>query len=174
MNSMISTETFAQMVFWVLVGLTLGSAVIAVFPLNIIYNVFGMAVTLAGIGGLYFFLGSPFIAYMQILIYVGAICIAIVFAIMLSRPLHVDIPKRELGKMGMAMVASAMFFVGIVGMVVKTTWTPSAVRSVDWSVPTVGAMFLTRYGLVFEVVSLILLVAIIGAIVTAGYSRRLR
>jgi NADH-quinone oxidoreductase subunit J len=49
----------------------------------------------------------------------------------------------------------------------------AAERSTDWSVTAIGHLLLTRYGLVFEVISLVLLVAIIGAILTAGYSRRL-
>ena len=89
-----STEAFAQMAFWMLVGLTFAGAAIAVFPRNILHNVLGLALALAGVGGFYLYLGSFFIALMQLLIYVGAITIAIVFAIMLSRPLHLEIPKR--------------------------------------------------------------------------------
>ena len=88
------TETFAQMAFWILVGLTFAGAAIAVFPRNILYNVLGLALALAGVGGFYLFLGSFFIALMQLLIYVGAITIAIVFAIMLSRPLHLEVPEE--------------------------------------------------------------------------------
>ena len=110
---------------------------------------------------------------MQLLIYVGAICIAIVFAIMLSRPLHLDLPKRQLPKVAMAMGSSFLFLAATLAVAVKTPWKEAAERSTDWSVTTIGHLLLTRYGLVFEVISLVLLVAIIGAILTAGYSRRL-
>jgi NADH-quinone oxidoreductase subunit J len=173
MSSLSSPDFFPQLTFWAVVGLTLGGAIFAVFPLNILYNVLGMAVALAGVAGLYFFLGSPFIGLMQILIYVGAICVAIIFAIMLSRPLHIVVPKREPMKVALGVLAAVLFFAGNLGMIFKTEWTAAIERSQDWSASTVGLLLLTRYDLVFELISLVLLVAIIGAILTAGYSRRL-
>jgi len=173
MSLMVGTESFAQMAFWVVVGLTLGGAAIAVFPRNIVYNVLGLVVALAGVAGLYLFLGSFFIALMQLLIYVGAICIAIVFAIMLSRPLHLEAPQRRVPKVALATAASTIFLVATVSVGLKTKWVAATERSADWSVETIGHMLLTKYNLVFEVISLVLLVAIIGAILTAGYSRRL-
>jgi NADH-quinone oxidoreductase subunit J len=172
-GGLFSVETAAQAAFWVVVGLTLAGAVIAVFPRNILYNVFGLVMALSGVAGLYLYLNSLFVALMQLLIYVGAICIAIVFAIMLSRPLHLELPKRSLGKVMAAAAASLLFFAANMAAVVKTTWQVAAERSSDWSVVTIGHMLLTRYDLVFEVISVVLLVAIIGAILTAGYSRRL-
>ena len=162
--------------FWITIALTVAGASIAVFPRNILYNVLGLALSLAGIAGLYLFLGSSFIAMMQLLIYVGAICIAIVFAIMLSRPLHLEVPKRAVPKVAWATIASTVFFVAMVSVAVKTDWLPSADRVSDvslWSVENIGHALLTRYELVFEVISLVLLVAIVGAVVTAGFSRRL-
>lgn len=168
-----STETFAQMAFWINVGLTVAGACIAVFPRNILYNVLGLVLALAGVAGMYLFLGSFFIALMQLLIYVGAICISIVFAIMLSRPLHLEVPARRVPKVAMATVVSAIFFTAAASIVLKTDWVPAAERSNDWSIVTIGHMLLTRYNLVFEVISLVLLIAIIGSIITAGFSRRL-
>lgn len=168
-----STETFAQMAFWVLVGITFAGAAIAVFPRNILYNVLGLALALAGVAGMYLYLGSFFIALMQLLIYVGAITIAIVFAIMLSRPLHLEVPKRKVPKVAMAGAASLIFFGGVVTVVFRTPWEAAVERGSDWSVETIGHLLLTRYDLVFELISLVLLVAIIGAIVTAGFTRRL-
>lgn len=167
------TEAMAQMAFWIVVGFTFAGAGIAVFPRNILYNVFGLVLALTGVAGLYVFLGSMFIGLMQLLIYVGAVCIAIVFAIMLSRPLHLEVPKRKMPKVVMASAVSLIFVVAAVGVVLRTAWKPALDRSTDWSVVTIGEMLLTRYDLVFEVISLVLLVAIIGAIVTAGFSRRL-
>jgi len=173
LGGIFSVETAAQGPFWMVVGLTLAGAVIAVFPRNIVYNVFGLVLALTGVAGLYLFLNSIFVAMMQLLIYVGAICIAIVFAIMLSRPLHLEAPKRNMAKVAAAAGASFLFFAANLAVVFKTGWQAEAQRSGDWTVATIGHMMLTRYNLVFEVISLVLLVAIIGAILTAGYSRRL-
>jgi NADH-quinone oxidoreductase subunit J len=169
-------QIMMQAAFWAMVGLTVAGASIAVFPRNILYNVLGLALALTGIAALFVFLGSFFIGLMQFLIYVGAVCIAIVFAIMLSRPLHLEIPPRPVPKVAMAVAAAAVFFVAAVGAALKTDWTPSPDRVSDvslWSVESIGHALLTRYELVFEVISLVLLVAIIGAVITAGFSRRL-
>ncbi|MGO8944172.1 MAG: NADH-quinone oxidoreductase subunit J [Syntrophobacteraceae bacterium] len=173
---MSNLDIITQAAFWGTVALTIAGALIAVFPRNILYNVLGLALALTGIAGFYLFLGSFFIALMQLLIYVGAICIAIVFAIMLSRPLHLDTPPRATPKVVMGLAAGALFFVAAVSVALKTDWTPSPARVADmslWSVENIGHALLTRYELVFEVISLVLLVAIIGAVITAGFSRRL-
>ncbi|HYA40230.1 MAG TPA: NADH-quinone oxidoreductase subunit J [Syntrophobacteraceae bacterium] len=169
-------DIMMQAVFWGMVGLTVAGAWIAVFPRNILYNVLGLALALTGIGALFVCLGSPFIGLMQLLIYVGAVCIAIVFAIMLSRPMHLEVPPWPPSKLAMGVVASTVFFVAAVSLALKTDWTPSPDRVSDtslWSVEKIGEALLTRYELVFEVISLVLLVAIIGAVITAGFSRRL-
>lgn len=172
MTSLI-TDSIAQMLFWVVVGLTFAGAAIAVFPRNIVYNVTGLVLALSGVAGLYLYLGSMFVALMQLLIYVGAICIAIVFAIMLSRPLYLETPKRKGAKVAAAVGSSLLFLIASIGVAFKTAWQPALERSTDWSMVTIGHMLLTRYNLVFEVISLVLLVAIIGAILTAGFSRRI-
>jgi len=173
MNVLTGMDAAAHAGFWIVVGLTLAGASFAVFPRNILHNVLGLILALSGIGGLYLSLGSFFMGLMQLLIYVGAICVAIVFAIMLSRPLHLEVPKREAPKVAMAVVTSVVFLVAMVGVVLRTNWMPAVERGTDWSVEAIGDLLLTRYALVFEVISLILLIAIIGAIITAGFSRRL-
>ena len=70
-------------------------ALIAVGARNIFHNVLGLAVALFGVSGLFVYLNSPFVALMEILIYVGAICIAICFAVMLSEPMYLPRPPRN-------------------------------------------------------------------------------
>jgi NADH-quinone oxidoreductase subunit J len=163
-QSLIQPQVLAQ------IGLT--GALIAVFPRNILYNVLGLIVCLTGVAGIFVYLGSPFIAMMELLIYVGAICISIIFAIMLSRPLHLSLPKRRLPKVGLALGVGAAVFIMLSAIISRTEWQPAATRSSDWSVTTLGTYLLTRYDLVFETISLVLLVAIIGAIIISGYARR--
>jgi NADH-quinone oxidoreductase subunit J len=171
-QSLIQPHFLAQAGFAAVVVLAFAGALIAVFPRNILYNILGLIVCLTGVAGLFVYLGSPFIALMQLLIYVGAICISIIFAIMLSRPLHLSMPKRRLPKVGLAAGVGAAVFIMLAGIVSRTPWQPAANRSSDWSVTTLGHYLLTRYDLVFEAISLVLLVAILGAIVLSGYARR--
>ena len=171
-QSLIQPHVLAQIGFAGVVALTLTGALIAVFPRNILYNVLGLIVCLTGVAGIFVYLGSPFIALMELLIYVGAICISIIFAIMLSRPLHLSLPKRRLPKVGLALGVGAAVFIMLSAIISRTEWQPAATRSSDWSVTTLGTYLLTRYDLVFEAISLVLLVAILGAIIISGYARR--
>jgi NADH:ubiquinone oxidoreductase subunit 6 (subunit J) len=171
LGSLITPQTAATASFVMVICLTVLGAIIAVGARNIFHNVLGLALSLFGVAGLFLFLNSPFVALMEILIYVGAICIAICFAIMLSEPLYLPRPPRSKAKiMGAALGAGAIFaFLGL--LLKKTTWTPAAERSTDWSVTTIGHYLLTNYALIFELVSLLLLVAMLGAIVTARGGR---
>jgi len=171
-QSLVAPDMIAQVGFAVVVTLTFTGALIAVLPRSILYNVLGLALGLTGVAGIFLYLGSPFIALMELLIYVGAICISIVFAIMLSRPLHLSLPKRYLPKVGLALGVGLLVFFILSAIIAKTPWQPAPARSSDWSVETLGRYLLTRYDLVFEAISLVLLVAILGAIIISGYARR--
>jgi NADH-quinone oxidoreductase subunit H len=172
LQELVDPTLLAQTAFAVLVVFTFTGALIAVLPRNILYNVLGLILCLTGVAGLFLYLGSPFIALMELLIYVGAICISIVFAIMLSRPLHLSLPKRHLPKvLGAGAVALAVF--GVLAIIIfRTPWHPAFVRGNDWSISSIGAYMLTRYSLVFEVMSVVLLVAILGAILITGTGGR--
>jgi NADH-quinone oxidoreductase subunit J len=77
-----------------------------------------------------------------------------------------------LPKVGLALGVGAAVFIMLSAIIGRTEWQPAAVRSSDWSISTLGTYLLTRYDLVFEVISLVLLVAILGAIIISGYARR--
>ncbi len=152
-------------------AVTFGGALIAVLAPNILHAVLGLVVCFFGVSGLYVFLGSGFVASMQLLIYVGAVCIAIMFAIMLSEPLYRPAGMPDPMKVGLAAAVAAVVF-GVMAMfVMGTHWVKAEPLSTDWSVAAVGKALLTRYVVVFELISVVLLVAIIGAMTT---SRRIR
>jgi NADH:ubiquinone oxidoreductase subunit 6 (subunit J) len=161
----------AQGAFWLMVVLTLIGAVIAVIPTKIVHNILGLALAMFGVTGIYLFLGSQFVAMMQLLIYVGAICVTYIFAIMLSPPLELELPKPAKLKVATAFLVSVISFMAISQMIVSAKWAPLAAPSRDWTTKTLGHELLTRYFLVFELISLLLAVAIIGAILIAGLGR---
>ncbi len=164
-------RSLATMAFLMVVGMTLGGAVIAVGARNIFHNVLGLALSLIGVAGIFVYLNSPFVALMEILIYVGAICIAICFAIMLSQPMHLVGPPRSILKSLGALLGAGSVMGFLMLLTRKTTWVAAAQRSQDWSITTIGHYLLTTYSLIFEVISLLLLVAMLGAIVTARDGR---
>ncbi len=161
----------ATLAFFLVVAVTFIGALIAVAARNIFHNVLGLALALLGVAGLFLYLNSPFVALMEILIYVGAICIAICFAIMLSEPLYLPRPPRNPYKVLGALAGAGLILAFLALLTKKTQWVPAPERSTDWTVTTLGHYLLTNYVLIFEVISLLLLVAMLGALVTARGGR---
>lgn len=161
-------------VFGVSILATVGGALLAVFAQRIIRSVCGLAICCFGLAGLYYFLQSPFLTLMEILIYVGAVCVTIIFAVMLAEP---DEPAaREtrgvrLGWGACALVVSVAAFWGISHLSLNHPWTPPAARANSGSVQDLGVSLLTTYSLAFELISLVLLVAILGALIVARQGR---
>lgn len=169
--NLFTPQAMATVAFYLVVGITLLGALIAVAARNIFHNVLGLAMSLMGVAGLFLYLNSPFVALMEILIYVGAICIAICFAIMLSEPLYLPRPPRNRMKLLGAVAGAGLVFAFLALLLKKTKWVPAPERSADWSVTTLGHYLLTKYVLIFELISLLLLVAMLGAIVIARGGR---
>jgi NADH-quinone oxidoreductase subunit J len=90
---------------------------------------------------------------------------------MLSEPLYLPRPPRKPIKLAGAGLGAVLVFFMLSILVKKTIWVPADVRGTDWSVATIGHYLLTRYALIFEVISLVLLVAMLGAIVNAKNGR---
>ncbi len=86
MTSFPAADYILAGVFGLIVATTVAGALIAALSTRIIRSVCGLALCCLGLAGLYYFLNSPFLALMEILIYVGAVCVTIVFAIMLAEP----------------------------------------------------------------------------------------
>jgi NADH-quinone oxidoreductase subunit J len=162
----------AQGAFWLMVALTLAGALLAVIPSKILHNILGLALSMFGLTGIYLFLGSQFVAMMQLLIYVGAICVTYIFAIMLSPPMELDLPARPKMKVGTALIVSVIAFISMFMMILNFKYTALTNVSRDWTIKTLGQQLLTRYFLVFELISLLLAVAIIGAIMIAGIGQK--
>lgn len=149
------------------VVITVAGAVAAAFQRHVLYAIISMGVCLFGMAGLFLSLGSPFVAAMQILIYIGGISVAMVFAMMLSvsmsRKQDIDIGKT------VAAISAAFFFLLAVAPVILgakfPAHTPAPAES--WALARIGQGFTASYNLVFEMLSLLLLVAIIGAVLIA-------
>jgi len=161
-------------IFLVALATTVAGALIAVLTTRIIRSVCGLALCCIGLSGLYYFLHSPFLALMQILIYVGAVCITIVFAVMLAEPDEPAADPQGAGSGGwlaISLVAGAGAFVAAAWLAIQGPWAPPAARTGDGSLWAIGVQLLTRYSLAFEVISLVLLVAIVGALAIARGGR---
>lgn len=168
------SEYAIGLVFGVAVLATVAGALLAVMTTRIIRSVCGLALCCFGLAGLYYFLHSPFLTLMEILIYVGAICVTIIFAVMLSEPDEAPTTETRRGALGWGAVAlciSGAVFWGIAKLGLNHKWPVPGTPANDGSVKAIGVSLLTTYSLAFEVISLVLLVAILGALVIARYGR---
>lgn len=161
-----------QIVIGAFVVLALAGALMAALSKHILYNIIGLGISLFGIAGLFLQLGSPFVAAMQLLIYIGGIVVAIVFAMMMSMAMTTEPPARHPLKTFFAAGGSVLFLVGLVTLLRQTSFTilPPAAEPA-WAVSRIGQALLDHYNLVFEALSVVLLLAIIGAILIARRDR---
>ncbi|HEX4210851.1 MAG TPA: NADH-quinone oxidoreductase subunit J [Candidatus Binataceae bacterium] len=156
----------AQIVFWLMAILTVGSALITAFSRNIVYSAFALLGAFAGVVGIYILLAADFVAMVQIFVYIGGILVLTIFAVMLTQGIgDVHVSNRAVGTVP-AVVTT--FIIGAV-MLYATVQTPwYAAKKALMVAPTtygIGNAFLDAYVLPFELASLVLLAALIGAVV---------
>ncbi len=151
----------------------LAGALLSVISRNILHAVFGLAISLLGVACAFFVLGAPFVAVMEILIYIGGIAITMIFAVMLSsvaNPTEVESRARR----GMAAAVGGLFFTGGLALISSAKFaTGKELPPEAWGLEMVGRNLLDRFNLAFETLSVILLLAIVGAIVISRKQARL-
>lgn len=160
----------SEFLFVAFIGITISGAVISVRARILMHAVFGLAVCLLGVGGLYYYLGSMFLTMMQIIVYVGAICILMVFGIMVGYTPNQVAEKNLKGKHAVLAALTALSGIILLGTsIVKNNskWLASTERIGDYSLNHLGSRFLHEYCLAFELISVVLLAAIIGSIILA-------
>jgi len=169
-----------DLLFLALAGVMLVSALLVVTMRDIIRCGLAMIVSFGALAGIYVLAGAPFLAGAQVLVYIGAISVLILFAIMLTQTK--DAPSRlvfqtQAGPAAIAAVVMA-FILGIT--VVATDWSEASARSWTWTGTaargqagrSVAEVLFTDYVLPFEVVSVLLLAAVIGGLFVAMRSGR--
>ena len=160
----------AEVVFWVTVGLVILGAFGAVLSNSLIYAVFFLLLTMGGIGGLYIYLGSPFLAMMQVLIYLGAVGVLLVFAVMLAGPFWLRPKERgRFIKVGLGSALGTGAVIALYKGLQHHRWeaAPPRVSSAE----ALGRLILDEYPLAFELISLLIVMSILGAIMLGLLSR---
>ncbi|MCP3888937.1 MAG: NADH-quinone oxidoreductase subunit J [Desulfobulbaceae bacterium] len=170
--SLFSVDGLVGLVFLVMIAITIIGGLIACNAERLVRAVAGLIVCFVGVAGIYFYLNSPFVSMMQILIYVGAVAVTIAFAIMLAAPEE----SKKMGPSGiligpLGFVSAALLAGGFSVLALRTEWIPMAKIS-DGSIKAIGIDLLTRYSMVFELISIVLLIAILGALVIARAGRQ--
>ena len=153
--------------FWMLAAV----AIIAALGVVLIRNVFRAALSLilcfVMVAGLYITLSADFLAAVQILVYVGAIAILIVFAIMLTRRLMAkDLVQRN-AQWGWSALGAVLLFVALGLVLLRVNWPVVEAAVPEGTISILGQDLMGRYLVPFEVASVLLLVALVGSIIIA-------
>jgi NADH-quinone oxidoreductase subunit J len=161
-----------SLVFFVLAGLTLAGALAAVLLKNTVHCALALTVAFAGLALLYLELDAQFAGFAQILVYIGAVAILVVFAILLTK-------GSETPKDG---VYSRNWFAGLViaaGVFAVLGWAvlhsarvlPHETATPEVTVLQIGNALMSRYVLPLEIVALLLTAALIGAVIVAMHEK---
>ena len=169
--ALLSADGLVGLIFLIMIAITLAGAFIAATSERLVRAVAGLVVCFSGVAGTYYFLNSPFMSMMQILIYVGAVCITISFAIMLASPEQ----SKKIGPSNIfsgpiGFMVAGLIFGGMAALALRTEW-KSFAKITSGTVREIGIHLLTTYSMVFELISIVLLIAIIGAVVIARGGR---
>ncbi len=168
-------ETF---VFYVFATVVMGCSMAVALSRNIVRTATWLLGTLLGVAVLYFLMAANFLAAVQLIVYAGGILILIVFGVMLTArsPYMRGEPKR--GEVVMASLVALVLFVGLVSVSLAGPWPelagapPADQLAKIATVDSIGKALLTDYLVPFEIVSVLLLAAMIGAAYLARPERR--
>ncbi len=157
--------TFAA--FFVLAAVTLVGGILVATVRNIMHAALALIVCFFGVAGIYVLLEAGFVAVVQVLVYVGAIAVLILFAVMLTRGLMTRTLPAENGQWIGAAGIALFLFAALFFVVIGTNWPISPAQISGDMIPRIGTELVGTYVLPFEIASLLLLAALIGAIVIA-------
>lgn len=153
--------------FYLFAAITVISAVFVVFLKNITRAVFSLMFTFFGVAGLYLFLHADFLAATQVLIYVGGVLVLLLFGIMLTqRMVEVDIRSGRIQFMP-SLIAMAFLFGILVVLIYRTPWNVQGPANFQETTSGIGTLLMTEWLLPFEVASILLLAALVGAVAIA-------
>ena len=161
----------SSIIFYLLAVMTIGCGVMAVSTRQIFRAAISLLFSLVGVAGIYFWMDYQFIAAVQIVVYVGGIVVLIIFSIFLTQQSGDKLPTQKLGRKLFALLAVFCGFALTIVQIFQHTFSRTTATSVSPTVRNIGeeliALDKNGYALPFEVVSMLLLAALIGCIVIA-------
>jgi len=165
----------SDIIFYLLATMTLGCAVLSVSTRQIFRAAIYLLFSLIGVAGIYFWLNYQFIAAVQIVVYVGGIVVLIIFSIFLTQQAGEKLAKQKLGRKIFSALAVFCAFGLTMLQIYEHTFIETSDEAVTTAVKDIGQRMLNTgnggYALPFEVVSMLLLAAMIGCIVIALRSK---
>ena len=163
--------TASQVVFYIISAFILGTGLLAVTTKKIFRSAIWLLFSLIGIAALFFWMQLEFIAAVQIIVYVGGIVVLIIFSIFLTQQAGSEMAKPTRSRALFALFLVLCGFILTYKLIYRYNFQPAATQPMNVSVKNIGLQLLSTsehgYALPFEVVSILLLAALIGCIVIA-------
>ncbi len=161
----------SAIVFYVFAILIIGSAGFMVFSKNIVHSAFALMFTLGGLAVFYALLYAGFVAVTQLLVYVGGILVLILFGVMLTTQGFFKKVKTRTVNLLPSTIFAAVVALLLIGVFVSTEWVLAPMEDGAATMTGIGELLLTDFMLPFQVVGVLLLLAIIGAVLMAARNR---
>ena len=167
-----------QAVFYVFAAIAILASIGVVAQRNPMHSVLLLIVSFAGLSGLYVQLDAPFTAVTQIIIYAGAIMVLFLFVVMLLNahtedeavPVTLGPHAMKFGALFSVILALELAY-GLARVAPTSFSMDAAARSAVSNVATIGTVLFTTYSFAFEATSILILVAMVGAVIIAGKAR---
>lgn len=162
-------DALHSLIFYVLAALVLASAAFTAFSSNLVHAAFSLLFTFFGLACLYVQLGADFVGVSQVLIYVGGILVLLLFGVMFTGSLAGGALRQTIQyKWGIGLLV--LLFLMLLPIIFSAPWfttdNPQG-KTMESTVSAIGELLMTTYLLPFEIASLLLLIALIGAVVLA-------
>jgi NADH:ubiquinone oxidoreductase subunit 6 (subunit J) len=159
--------------FFIIAGVTIVSAVAAISLRNIVHCALLLTLTFAGLAAFYLQLNAQFVGFAQVLVYIGAVAILIVFAILLTRSSDIAPGSRSVLWWGSGMVIALAVFATLAQSIHKSAiLKPTNIAPQSPTVREIGTDLMNKYILPLEILALLLTAALIGAAVIALQEKR--
>ncbi len=163
---MITTASFVA--FTLLAIVTVVASLAAVTLRNLVHCGLSLALAFIGIGGLYLLLGAEFVGFAQLLIYVGAVAILIMFVILLTRPVAEEPAARKiLSLLPGLTISAAIFVVLVIAITGSASLGGEAAPAFDVSVESIGVALVSSHVLPLQITGVLLTAALIGGVIFA-------
>ena len=155
-----------HLAFWSLGAMTIGGASMILISRNLIHAVIWLVMSMLGVAGLYLTLSADFIAVVQVLIYVGAISVLMLFAIMLTPRAERD-NSQNIKTAGPAGLVVLMVMIATMWVAIDTDWGAVREAALTEQARLIGESLIKHYILPFEIGAVLLTAALVGAIALA-------
>lgn len=155
------------LVFTGLSALTITACALIAFSRNLVYSAFSLLGAFAGIAGLMILLGADFVGIIQILVYVGGILVLYLFAVLMTAGIGDVKLSNPMISVKIAVPALLLLLILLGKLIYSTTWFVAEAPQAQPTTAAIGQTLLKEYLLPFELISILLLAALVGAVAAA-------